>query len=180
MTNYDDLLSNTPYGGQNGQPSKEEYAAKKKAERQEVFALADNTALGIAGNGGRFQQYLDVQSRFGRYSAVNTLLILAQKPESTKLGSFEHWREKGGPVKPGQTGISIVEPQEYTKEDGTTGIGYNVKKVFDISQVDTRKMKSAPPPSYGDRQLLKALINSAPVKIIGVDDIIQGVIHEKA
>jgi hypothetical protein len=171
MSNYDDLLSNAPANGQNGQLSKEDYAAKKKAEREDVFALADNTALGIAGDGGRFQQYLDVQSTFDRYSAVNTLLILAQKPESTRLGDFEHWKEKGGFVKPGQTGIAILEPQEYAKEDGTPGIGYNIKKVFDISQIDARKVKTTPSPKYDNRQLLKALIHKAPVKIIGVDDL---------
>lgn len=41
--------------------------------------------------------------------------------------------------------------------------------MFDISQVDTRKLRITPPPHYGERQLLSALISKAPVKIIGVD-----------
>jgi len=173
MNNYDDLLSNVPAEGQqqSGQFSKEDYAAKKKTERDDVFSLSDSTAMDVAGDSGRFQQYLDVQSRFDRYSAVNALLILAQKPEATRLGDFDNWKEKGGFVKPGQTGIAILEPHEYTKEDGTPGIGYNIKKVFDISQVDDRKVKTAPTPSYDNRMLLKALIHKAPMKISGVESL---------
>jgi len=169
MDNFDDILYNAPAEGQNGQLSKEDYAAKKKAERDDVFELSDTTALDVAGDGNRFQQYLDVQAQFSRYSAVNTLLILAQKPEATRLGDFEHYKGLGGFVKPGQSAISILEPHEYTKEDGTLGTGYNIKKVFDISQVNARKMKATPAPSYDNRQLLKALVNKVPMKIIGVD-----------
>jgi hypothetical protein len=168
MNNFDDLLTNSPEG-QYDQLSKEDYAAMKQAQRDDVFALADATALEVAGDGGRLRQYLDTQSRFDRYSAVNTLLIMAQKPEATRVADFDTWKERGGFVRPGQTGISILEPHDYTKEDGSPGVGYNIKKVFDVSQVDTRKVRMTPTPQYNERQLLKALISKAPVKINGVD-----------
>ena len=171
MNNYDDLLNNAPAEPQSGQLSKEEYAEKKRAEREEVFDLSDSTALEVAGDGGNFRQYLDVQGRFDRYSAVNTLLILAQKPEATRIGDFDYWKSMGGFVRPRQSAISILEPHEYTKEDSSPGVGYNIKKGFDISQVDTRKVKANPPPHFTDRQLLSALISKAPVKIIGVDEL---------
>jgi len=164
MNSYDDLLNNNPL-------TKEEYAAGKQAERDDLYTLSDNTALEVAGDGGQFRQYLDLQSRCDRYSAVNTLLILAQKPEATRLGDFDHWKDRGGSVK-GQTGIAILEPHQYRKEDGSPGVGYNIKKVFDISQVNTSKMKpSKPAPTYTDRQILSALISKAPVKITGVDSL---------
>ena len=172
MSNFDDLLNNSPAEQDGAQLSKEDYAAKKQAEREAAFELSDNAALEVAGNGDMFRQYLDVQSTFSRYSAVNALLIMAQMPEATRLGDFGHWKGQGGYVKPGQTAISILEPHEYTKEDGSPGTGYNVKKVFDISQVDTRKVKTAAPaPTYTERQLLKALIHKAPVEIIGVESV---------
>lgn len=173
MNNFDDLLNNTPAEGQGGaQLSKEDYAAKKQAERDAVFELSDNTALEVASNGDTFQQYLDVQSTFDRYSAVNALLIMAQNHEATRVGDFDYWKQKGGYVNKGETGITILEPHPYTKEDGTQGTGYNLKKVFDISQVDTRKMGTpAPAPTYTDRQLLQALIFKAPVKITGVENL---------
>ena len=171
MANFDDLLNNAPAEGQN-QLSKEDYAAKKQAEREDLFTLSDETALEVSSDSGRFQEFLDVQSKFSRYSAVNALLIMAQNSEATRLGNFDYWKGQGGYIRTGETGIAILEPHSYTKEDGSPGTGYNVKKVFDVSQVDTRKMKAAPPPpSYDERQLLKALISKAPVKITGVDEL---------
>ena len=171
MANFDDLLNNAPAEGQN-QLSKEDYAAKKQAEREDLFTLSDETALDVAGDSGRFQEFLDVQSKFSRYSAVNALLILAQNPEATRLGNFDYWKGQGGYIRTGETGIAILEPHSYTKEDGSPGTGYNVKKVFDVSQVDTRKVKAAPPaPSYTERQILGALISKYPTKITGVDEL---------
>ena len=171
MNSYDDLLNNTPTDGQNSQLSKEEYAAMKQTERDGLYALSDQTAQEVAGDGGKFQQFLNAQGKFLRYSAVNILLIMTQKPDATRLGDFDYWKSQGGFVKREQTGIAILEPHEYTKEDGTTGIGYNIKKVFDISQVDARRMKITPPPSSDDRQLLRALIHKAPMKISGVEEL---------
>lgn len=172
MNNYDDLLTGARAEAQAPQFSKEDWIAKKKAERDEVYALSDAIAIEVAGDGSKFREFLDVQARLDRYSAVNALLVFAQKPESARLGDFEHWKSLGGYVKPGQAAISILEPHEYTKDDGALGVGYNVKKVFDISQVDARKMKAdLAPPTYSDRQLLAALVHNAPMEIASVDSL---------
>ena len=39
----------------------------------------------------------------------------------------------------GAKSISILEPVEYTRADGSPGISYNVKKVFDVTQTNGRK-----------------------------------------
>ncbi len=169
MANFDDLLNNTPQEYDPPQLSKEEYAEKKKSEREEVFALSDATIYAVSADSEQFQAFLDVQARLDRYSAVNTLLIYAQNPDASRLGDFDYWKRQNCSVKPGETAISILEPHSYTKEDNTPGTGYNVKKVFDISQVDTRKLKEKPAPSYSERQLLGALVSKAPVRIVGVD-----------
>lgn len=175
MENFDDLLNNTP-AEESGAPqlSKEEYAAKKKAEREGVFELSDEAALEVSANGGKFQPFLDLQARLDRYSAVNALLVFAQNPDASRLGSFDYWKNQKCSVRPGQTAISILEPQEYTKEDGTPGTSYNVKKVFDISQVDTRKLRVTPPPNYTERQILGALVSKWPTQIKGVDELPEG------
>jgi len=177
MNNFDDLLNNNPdtptaeneQGGQ--QLSKEEYAEKKKAEREEVYALSDKAATDVVADGNTFQKYLDLQGRLERYSAVNTLLVFARNPDASRLGNFDYWKKNNCSVKGGQTAIMILEPQEYTKEDGSPGISYNVKKVFDISQVDARKFRMPPTPKYSERQILSALVSNAPMKIIGVDEL---------
>ena len=90
MANFDDLLNNSPAGEAPPQLSKEEYAAKKQAEREDAFALSDNTALDVAANGGKFQSFLDLQARLDRYSAVNTLLVFAKNPAASRLGDFDY------------------------------------------------------------------------------------------
>jgi hypothetical protein len=129
----------------------------------------------VSADGGKFRQYLDVQGRFDRYSAVNSLLILAQQDNlsagaATRLGDFDYWKKQNAFVK-GKSVISILEPHEYVKDDGTPGVGYNAKKVFDISQVDTRKLRTPAPPSLSERQLLGALTYKTPVSIMSVTEL---------
>ena len=173
MNNYDDILNHSP-AEKPPQISKEEYSEKKQAERDALYETSDAAALEVASNSADFQKYLDTQARLTRYSAVNTLLIMEVKPEATRLGDFDYWKGKKCSIKAGEVGISILEPKEYIKADNTVGVGYNVKKVFDISQVNTKRLKVTPPPSYDDRQLLKALVHKLPVPIRAVDEIPNG------
>jgi len=177
MANYDDLLNNAPTEQQADTPrlSKEEYAEKMKGLREELFSLSDKTAMEVSADGGRYEKYLDVQGRFDRYSAVNALLILAQQENlpsgaAARLGDFDYWKERNGFVRE-KSVLSILEPHEYVKDDGSPGVGYNAKKVFDISQVDTRKVRRDSPPHHTERQLLGALVNKAPVTITGTDEL---------
>ena len=173
MFNYDELLKTAPAQEQNSQNlSNEEYAAMKRAERDDIFTLSDDIAMEVSSDSSKFQDYLNVQSKFDRYSAVNALLILAQNPDATRLGNFDYWKDKGGYIKPDEKSISILEPQEYTKKDGTPGVGYNIRKVFDISQINQRKMKPEPkPPNFDRETLFSALIKKAPSLITPVDSI---------
>ena len=170
MANFDDLLN----GGQGGgQLSKEEYAAKKKAERDEVYALADQTALEVASDGGKFQQYLDVQGRFDRYSVNNALLILAQRPDATRFGELKYWRTQKVFIKSSElkNGFTILKQgDEYRRRDGGVGVSYLPTTVYDISQAE-RKILPPQAPVYEERQILSALISKAPVSIIGVDEL---------
>lgn len=92
MSNFDDIFESVP---QTDEFDKEAWAAKKKAERDEVYALADATAETICTDGSRFRDYLDVQAAFRNYSATNALLILATKPDARRLGDKDFWRDQG-------------------------------------------------------------------------------------
>ena len=172
-TMLENILEETQ-GEQGGvQLSKEEFAAKKQTERDAVYALGDQAALDVASDSGKFQQYLDVQARFDRYSATNALLVMAQRPTATRLGDFDHWKEQGCPVKREETGIFIIEPgKQYTRRDGSIGQGYEVKRVFDIAQVDVSKAKTTPARSEpSEREKLLALIKRSPFGIDIVDTV---------
>lgn len=172
MNSFDDIFDAPQYrSSRNDKPfDKAAWGERKQAERQAVYDLADTTAMAVAEDGGKFQQYLDVQARFGRYTATNALLIMAQMPQATKVKDFDGWKDSGASIKKHQKGVSILEPgDEYVREDGSRGTSYNVKKVFDISQTTARAAK--PAPAVDERTLLKALIRNPPVPIQTVDEL---------
>ena len=172
MSNFDDIFAPPPAFGQT-LPDEDfdvtAWAEKKQSERQSVYELADKTAQEIAADGGKFRSYLDLQARFGRYSATNALLIYAQMPLATQLRDFDGWKAAGAFIKKQQKGISILEPgKEYARDDGSVGVSYDVKKVFDVSQT-TSRARAQPTMKLDDRTLLSALISHPPVPVVGTD-----------
>lgn len=173
MGSFDDLFQptrreNTPF-------DKDAWAEKKQAERASVYTMLDSFAVKMGSSGDLFRSYLDVQARFDLYSANNAILIAAQYPEATKLAGFDTWKANGVYVKRGANAIAILEPgKEYEKEDGSIGVTYNVKKVFDISQTKAN-LRAAPAASRDDRLLVKALMNNAPCRFDISNDLPEGV-----
>ena len=173
MSNFDDIFESAP---QTDAFDKEAWAAKKKAERDEVYALADTTAEEVCTDGGKLRDYLDVQANFRSYSATNALLILATKPDARRLGDKDFWRDQGVYIKRQEFSrpIRIVESNgEYTRDDGSIGVSYNIKRVYDISQT-TSRMKSQPPVAHDARALLNALIYKRPAPVQSVDELPNG------
>lgn len=152
------------YGALKPRLSKEEYAQMKKEEKDKVYQMIDNTAIEVINNPDKFKAFLDTQSQLDRYSAVNALLIYHQYPQATKLKEFMDWSKDKIKVKKGSKSISILEPVEYVKHDGTNGISYNVKRVFDITQTNGTK---APAPSVNrdPRELITIMLDSSPVEV---------------
>lgn len=177
MSSFDDLFwqENEQPASRNDQPfDKESWKQQKQEQRETVYAMIDDTALTVAQDGAAFQKYLDVQSRFDRYSVANALLILAQKPDATRIADFDTWKEQGAYIRKKESGFYILEPgEEYQRDDGTTGISYNPKKMFDISQTgNSHKRKT---PTYpDDRTRIKALMDHAPVPIRISDTLQEG------
>ena len=167
MNNYDDLF--TANGEKKDSKTehpfnKEEWGAKKQQERTEAFEMLDNATVEAVANPETFRDYLLIQSRFGKYSVSNALLISHQNNEATYLADFETWKEQGVFVQKGERGITLLEPgNEFTREDGSTGFSINVKKVFDISQTNSERSYSRRTPD--ERRVLKALISSSPCDI---------------
>ena len=164
MANYDDIFNASAQKDTEDKSfvsfDKDAWAAQKKQERESAFAMIDETAQRMANDGSLFQSYLDVQARFDRYSVGNAVLITAQKADATQLSDFKGWKNNGVFIKKGESGIVLLEPgEEYTKEDGTVGVSYNSKKVFDISQT-TAKVKDRPAMKRDERLLLKAIIHN--------------------
>ena len=162
---YDVLTSQAPQ--QEDSFDKDAWAQKKKEERDSLYLQMDEQAGAVSSDSGKLMEYLDLQSRLELYSVGNCLLIAAQCPEAIQLKDFEGWKKAGANVQGGQKGIPILEPGEkYTRDDGTEGVSYNVKKVFDIMQV---KGASRHPVHHDTRTLLRALVTNPPVPIVVVE-----------
>lgn len=178
MSNFDDLFRQEQ--GQappiNDRPfDKEAWAQKKQEQREAVYAMIDETATAVARDGDTFQKYLDVQSRFDRYSVSNALLILAQRPNATVIKDFDTWKDQGAYIRKHESGFYILEPgEEYQRADGSTGTSYNPKKMFDVTQTGNSRKRETP--AYPDeRTRIKALLAHAPVPVRISDTLPSGV-----
>lgn len=154
------------------QLSPQEWAEKKQLEKESVYQLIDSTAEEISENPDKLKAFLDVQARMDKYSSANALLIYSQLPEATRLKDFAGWGEDNVRVKKGAKSISILEPVEYTKSDGSQGISYNVKKMFDVSQTNGKK-QPAPTLNRDTDDIIAVMVDTSPVNVELIDEMPQ-------
>ena len=152
------------------QRSPEEYKQFKKEEKEAVYQLVDSAVANVVSSPTEFQKFLDTQARMDRYSAANALLIYKQCPEATQLKDFDGWRDDNVRIKKGAKSISILEPVDFTRADGTQGVSYNVKKVFDVSQTNGKR-PSSPTVNRDPQNLIKIMLRTAPVNFESVDNL---------
>lgn len=157
-------------GGNQPKLSKEEYAEKKKAEKERVYQMVDDTAMQIVNDPEKFRAFLDTQSRMDRYSAANALLIFNQLPEATQLKDFDDWGKDNVKIVKGAKSISILEPVEYARQDGTTGISYNVKKMFDVSQTNGRQTPAVSA-NRDPKALITTMLDACPVEVEATNEL---------
>ena len=164
MSIYDVFSGGRPF-------NKEEWAAQKQEQRKAAYELIDTTCEKMMADGGAFQQYLDVQGHFDRYSVNNAILVSAQMPEATQLKDYGSWKQSRAYVDKDAQKVTILEPgKEYEREDGSKAVGYNAKVVYDISQTSA-KDRQQPQESKTMRELVSAMIDASPVSFVPVDDL---------
>lgn len=146
--------------------------ARKMADQ----ALEDLAAALKAGKSKALTRYLDMLSRFHRYSFGNVMLILAQKPDATHVAGFNTWKTMGRWVKPGEKGIGIIAPmvlknrdQDAKGEDGKPVLRFRAVHVFDAAQTDGQPLPEVRTVT-GDPGLftprIKELIKSRGIELI--------------
>lgn len=144
--------------------SKEDWIRQKNENKALAYEYLE-TATEELNNPDTVMAYLDIQSKFDRYSVSNALLVAYQYPEATRLCDSKTWQKNHVFINKGETGIIILEPgKEYTNDNGKTVIPYNAKKVFDISQTNARprqQIKSKP----DVRVVVKAMIKTSPIPV---------------
>ena len=164
MSIYDVFSGGRPF-------NKEEWAAQKQEQRKAAYELIDTTCEKMMADGVSFQQYLDVQGHFDRYSVNNAILVSAQMPEATQLKDYGSWKQSRVYVDKDAQKVTILEPgKEYEREDGSKAVGYNAKIVYDISQTSA-KDRQQPQEAKTMRELVSAMIDASPVSFVPVDDL---------
>ena len=152
-----------------GEFDKQAWAERKQSERQEAFGRADAAALRVNSNPAALEAYMRVAAELPHHSATNVLLIADRMPNATRVGTAEHWRGQGASVRRGQKAIPIIEPvKEYVRDDGSVGVLYDVRKVFDVSQTTARPRL---PRRADPHAALAALVSHPPARIEPVDDL---------
>ncbi len=94
----------------------------------------------------QWARWLRVQRRFHHYSWGNSLLILMQRPDATRVAGYHTWKSVGRQVRRGEPGIAILAPIVHRLNvegvDGTERVvvgqptAFRLARVFDIAQTD--------------------------------------------
>lgn len=121
-----------------------QFANAQKNLRKETAALMERAADRVWGDFEEFPRVLNLLENFNRAGdslgggSSNALLLYAQCPGATQLGSFEFWKNKKASIRKGQKGLKVLVRGKNPKANNK--FFYNVEHRFDVSQT------SAPPP----------------------------------
>ena len=120
--------------------------ALKKLTTESLDQLA---ALLEQGHSERLTTLLQTMARFHRYSMHNVCLILAQRPDATRVAGFHTWRRINRFVRKGEKGIAILAPivgrrRDVTEEEeAKAAVGFRAVYVFDVAQTDGAPLPEA-------------------------------------
>src|SRR5665213_2028249 len=111
---------------------------------RDYSGLLEGLSAGIADltTSEKWTQYLDVQSKFYRYSPNNVMLILLQNPYATRVAGYNAWKALDHQVMAKESALRILAPMTYKRDDAPEGEnareirGFKLVPVFDISQTE--------------------------------------------
>lgn len=154
------------------QLSKEEYAAMKKQEREEVWAEVDSKAQEVFQNGDSLKSFLNFIAQCKPQKAANLLLLYGQNPEIRQVKTFDGWKKEHKTLRAGVRGYTFIADQNYEK-DGELRQGYVITKAYDISQIRTKQPE--PPEPKPIQMLMGALLKNTETKISIADNLPENV-----
>lgn len=113
----------------------------------------------------RYRDYLKTMARFHHYSFANSLLILLQCPDATRVAGVKTWNSMGRIVMKGEQGIEILAPiiQKLKSEDGQEKSilkGYRTCHIFDILQTTGADLPTLASELHGSVTDFEHLINA--------------------
>lgn len=162
-----DIITNSDY-----YYNKDNWKMKKREQLRNAYIMIDEAVEEIKSNPQFFKLYLDVQSRFDRYTIRNALLLAKQFPEARQLKDYNTWKELNVFFKnkyPNK--IIILEPgDQYVNKDGRKVTPYNAKEMIDVSETNLKPSVK----NYDKQLVLQALIHKNGTKIVPVENLENG------
>lgn len=143
---------------------KEKYKQMKKEQLKNAYQMIDDACEEIRkGNNDFFKKYLDVQSKFDKYTFRNALLVAKQLPNASQLKDYNGWKELNVTFKSDKPNkVIILEPREsYLNSAGIKVTPYGAKEMIDVSETNTK----APIKDYDKKMVLHSLLHDSPIKI---------------
>jgi hypothetical protein len=142
-----------------------EVEARDADRRRKVEAAHERLTAGVAAlvEGEAWQAMLSASARFHDYSWRNVLLILAQRPDATRVAGYRTWQRLGRQVCKGEQGIAVLAPVTYraavdedeqangnpadaSERDRLVRVrGWKVEYVFDVSQTGGEPLRDVAP-----------------------------------
>ena len=151
----------------NSYKNQDDWKQRQQQDRQEIYNSMDKMSKLVSKDNMKFQQYLDLQSKFTKYSVGNCLVILEKAPYITQIRDKKSWQDKGVSLIDNAKPIKILEPSKSS--NGRTY--YNPKDVYDISQTTATKPSDI---DYDTRKLLESVIYTSNVPRKSVEQLPDG------
>ena len=164
----DDVINNANNNGYN----KEEWKKKKQEQLQNAYNMIEEATEELKNDSSFFKSYLDVQSRFDKYTVRNALLLTKQLPNATQLKDYNGWKEAKVNFKTRYPKrVVILEPGEaYTNKEGKKVTPIYSKEVIDVSETNLKPNSR----TYDKKLILQSLLHNAPADIKAVDSLEDG------
>jgi hypothetical protein len=142
MRDQDGVLADAPSANVSALPTQPNDS--RGGRMRDYSGLLEGLSAGIAEltTSEKWTQYLDVQSKFHRYSPNNVMLILMQNPYATRVAGYNAWKALDRQVLAKESALRILAPMKYKKDDAPEGEeareirGFKLVPVFDISQTE--------------------------------------------
>ena len=171
--------------------------SENQTNKERLKEITDSIEAGIKElfASDKYAQYLQVMSRFHRYSVNNQMLIYLQRPDATLVAGFNKWKDQfERNVMKGEKGIKIIAPTPFKKKIEEQKVDPDTKlplldaegnpimeekeikipmfkpvTVFDVSQTDGKPLPELASNLTGSVQnydiFMEALRRSSPVPI---------------
>ena len=131
----------------------------KETNKDKIKEITDKLEQGVRNlmDSDRYKNYLNVMSKFHKYSTNNVILISMQMPDATHVAGYKAWeKEFQRHVKKGEKAIRIIAPvirrvkvnaddskaSDTPEEEEVKLTSYRVTSVFDVSQTDGKELPS--------------------------------------